>query len=84
MNCPRCRRRAVRIQGADEGDRREWFICANPNCTQTAWSRGEPGPGRGRRAPLVEELVSYGEEHRERLAHQLAQDPRGVFTPRSR
>lgn len=76
MNCPTCGKRARRVQGADGGDRREWFICPNFQCTQQAWSRGEPGPGRGRRAPLVEDLVSLGEEHRERLEHR--------FTPRSR
>ena len=76
MSCPTCGKRAVRVQGADEGDRREWFICVNVQCAQTAWSRGEPGPGRGRRAPVVENLVSLGEEHRERLEHW--------FTPRSR
>jgi hypothetical protein len=77
MNCPTCGKRAIRVQGADEGDHREWFACMNhANCTQRAWSRGEPGPGRGRRAPLVEGLVSLGEEHRERLEHR--------FTPRSR
>jgi hypothetical protein len=67
MHCPTCKHRAVRAN-PDDHHGAEWWICPNPNCVQSSWSRGRPG-GRGQRSPLVDDLVSLTEEQRERAAH---------------
>lgn len=74
MKCPACKHAAVRVN-SDDHSGAEWFFCPNPQCTQSAWSRGEPG-GRGQRSPVVDHLVSLTEEERERAAWDGQWPPR--------
>lgn len=68
MRCPTCNHTAVRAN-PDDHMGAEWWICPNPNCVQNTWSRGERNPKRaGRAGAVVENLVSLGEEERERRA----------------